>query len=126
MGTSWDAQSHEDKYSSGIPDLSYGSCGVNGWIELKHIKGWKGNGPVKPDKYTSIQVNWLNKRNKKGGFCFVMVKIGTEYFLLRASAAGKVKGGMTKEQYLANSIGYWSMSIDPAELLTLITQEDIN
>jgi hypothetical protein len=122
MGTRWDAQSHEDKYSSGIPDLSYGANGINGWIELKHIKSWKGDRPVKPDKYTVIQVNWLNKRQKCGGHCFIMIKIADDYYLLDAIKAKAVKSGMTKQQYETNSISHWHRSVSPQGLLCLLTQ----
>ena len=121
MGTRWDVQSHEDRYSSGIPDLSYGARGVNGWIELKHIKCWKGKTPVKPDKYTSIQVNWINKRDKKAGHCFVAVKVADDYFLLLAEEAKKIKTGMTKDQYKSSCVKHWHKSVLADELLSLIT-----
>lgn len=72
MGNRWDVQRHEDKYSVGIPDLSYGINGVNGWIELKACPKWPTKGiPY----YTPAQANWLTARGKKGGRCFILVKI---------------------------------------------------
>lgn len=131
MGTSWDAQSHEDKYSLGIPDLSFGARGVNGWIELKQIPTWPKleHGLAKPDKYTSIQLNWLRNRNKKGGHCFVMVKVGKdEIFLFDSDYAGMVKYGMTRGDYNKNCLWSWSRQrpFSSRQLLVAITDKDIN
>lgn len=120
MGTRWDVQSHEDSYSENIPDLSFGLCGVNGWIELKQIEKWPARKEtlLKPSKYTSGQVNWLNKRNKKGGNCFVMVKVGNnDYFLFDASAARKIKNGMAGEELKDCCIAHWVGGVDPDELV---------
>jgi penicillin-binding protein-related factor A (putative recombinase) len=122
MGTRWDVQSHEDKYSSGIPDLSFGIYNTNGWIELKQIKKWNGDKPVKPDHYTSIQVNWLNRREKSGGNCFVMIKIENDYYILAAKEAKKVKTGMNKDQYDSTALAHWHKSIDPGQLSRIISR----
>jgi len=56
-------QRHEDKYETGIPDLSYGGGRVNGWIETKweHIR------------FEKKQPLWLSKRAMTGGFVWVIV-----------------------------------------------------
>jgi len=38
MGKRWFAQRHEDKFSAGIPDVSYVYGGQTGWIELKYME----------------------------------------------------------------------------------------
>tara|TARA_R110000744_G_scaffold352095_3_gene458138 strand:+ start:3271 stop:3690 length:420 start_codon:yes stop_codon:yes gene_type:complete len=124
MGTRWAAQSHEDQYSEGIPDVSFGADGVNGWIELKQIAYWpkRESTLVKPAKYTPEQVNWLRKRNRMGGHCYVLIKVGSShYFLFGADAARKLANGVHKNFYFDDSIHWWSGSIDPAELIQLIT-----
>lgn len=122
MGTLWDVQSHEDKYSPGIPDLSYGVDQTNGWIELKYINEWKPNGnPVKPDHYTAIQVNWLNRRGKKGGNCFIMVHIAADTFLLSFEHAKRVRAGMNREQYRKYAIGHWAGPVQSWELKDLLS-----
>lgn len=119
MGRQWDAQSHEDMYSDGIADLSFGMEGINGWIELKHIPKWpmKENTLVKPKHYTAIQVNWLISRWKKGGNCFVFVKVGKdEYFLFHALIARSIRHGMTRFAYEQRCIMYWRGSVNAKEL----------
>lgn len=120
MGTRWDAQSHEDKYSNGIPDLSFGAEGVNGWIELKQIPKFKGENPVKPDKYTPEQINWIRRRGKKSGHCFIFVKVEDRYFLFDWKFAKEISSGMTKYEYITHCIQWWK-NIDPDEFLELIT-----
>lgn len=58
-----DVQRHEDKYETGIPDLSYGGHGVNGWIEVK----WE------IIKFRTKQPLWLSKRAMTGGHTFVLI-----------------------------------------------------
>jgi len=118
MGQSWHVQSHEDKYSSGIPDLSFGISDedgkkVNGWIELKQVD--VGN---KPRKFTSEQINWLKKRNRHGGNCFIMVRRhNTYYYIFDGSAGREVRDGV---DYEGNCIHMWTDSIDPDELAQIL------
>lgn len=109
MGTRWHVQSHEDKHSVGIPDLSFAVDGVNGWIELKHVliaeSKLAGNPIIKPAKFTPSQVNWLNKRGKKGGYCYVLVKVGSEhYYLFHFSVAREIREGRSLGWYDKTSL----------------------
>ena len=125
MGTLWDVQSVEDRYSTGIPDLSYGAKGVNGWIELKQIASWpkKDDTLVKPQHYTAEQVNWLVRRGKKGGCCWVLVRVGKdEHFLFSFIYARMVQKGMTRLDYFANCKAYWDGPIDSHDLLNQLTE----
>jgi len=120
VGTRWDVQSHEDQFSEGIPDLSFGHQGINGWIELKQIATWpfSPQGLAKPQKFTSEQVNWLLRRGKKGGHCFILVKVGKdEYFLFDHAWSRNIRAGMTYTQYYNRSRKHWKGSIDPGSLL---------
>lgn len=67
MNNRWDCQRHEDRYSKGIPDVSYGINGVNGWIELKISKQGKVN-------ISQEQINWAISRGSRGGRCFVLIR----------------------------------------------------
>ena len=70
VGNLWHAQRHEDKHSVGIPDVSYGCMGTQGWIELKSLTAW----PRKGFPALSVeQANWLAKRGGKGGKCWLLV-----------------------------------------------------
>lgn len=127
MGTRWDVQSHEDKYSAGVPDLSYGAEGCNGWIELKHIIKWpfKDGTSIKFSRYTPQQVNWLISRGKKGGHCFLMIKIsntvGSEEYLIFASPLVRaIKHGMNRSELYSNCIANFEGSVDPAALKEIL------
>lgn len=124
MGTRWDVQSHEDRLSVGIPDLSYGINQVNGWIELKQVPKWpvKAETLVKPSKYTPNQVSWIKKRNKKGGHCFVIVRVNRkEYFLFRADIARELRKGLSRADYFCHSIAHWTDHVNPDELKQLLS-----
>ena len=70
IGNAWDAQRHEDKYAVGIPDVSYGCRGTQGWIELKSLTAW----PRKGFPALSVeQTNWLIRRGGTGGKCWLLV-----------------------------------------------------
>ena len=125
-GTRWDAQSHEDQFSSGIPDISFGANGINGWIELKQIEGWGGKNPVKPKKFTSTQVNWLVKRQRMGGHCFVMVLVQNEYYLFSAEQSRKIKDGMIRNEYIEESIAFWKPYVDPDDFIDAITNQSLS
>jgi len=60
-------QLHEDALSVGIPDISYGVRGANGWIEAK----WDNQMPKVGSKYIPhfelFQEAWLVARGKAGG-----------------------------------------------------------
>lgn len=121
MGSSWDAQSHEDRYSSGIPDMSYGIDGVNGWIELKQLPAYPDNGIIKHPKYTSQQVNWSVKRGKKGGHCFLLFKIRNDYYLFGWWHCREVRKGVSVEWARSNCIKMWKNSINKNEFKMLIS-----
>ena len=126
MGTRWDVQSHEDKYSSGIPDLSFGIGGHNGWIELKQVdKYGKGDNPIiKPKKYTPIQVNWINKRLKYAkNSCFVFVKVENDYYLFEGGFAKKIAEGQTRAWYRVMSTHWYEGRIYPDHLASLLIKE---
>lgn len=126
MGTRWDAQSHEDRYSTGVPDLSFSlrDGKGNGWIELKQVEKWGKEGSlVKPRKFTSEQINWLTKRHRYGGGCFVLVKVEKDYFIFSATMAEEIAKGMTKNGYFLSAIRCWHGSIFATGLTEALTEE---
>jgi hypothetical protein len=69
-------QRHEDKYVSGVPDISYClSKNKHGWLELKYIDVNK----IKPKQiiniphFTSEQKNWLESRGEIGCKCYLLL-----------------------------------------------------
>lgn len=103
MGTIWDCQRHEEKYSVGIPDVSFAMKGINGWLELKYLKEWPKSGPVLIPHFTPQQKNWLYKRNEHGGNCFLLLQIGDHYVAINGDKVLDV-GSLDKEQLLSISI----------------------
>lgn len=120
MGTRWDVQSHEDKHSAGIPDLSFAVNGVNGWIELKQIVDYSDN--MRPQKFTCLQINWLAKRGKHGGNCYVFVKVAKDYYLFDAVFAAAIAEGRCESWYRSCCIKWWNKSIDPVQLVDILTE----
>ena len=90
-------QSHEDKYSTGIPDIDYCIYGVAGWIELKIVQDW----PAQPTTtlHTSLkhltndQINWMLRRSLAGGNVYLLLKVMStkEYLLFHGEDARKLK-----------------------------------
>jgi len=83
MAGKWSAQRHEDRYSSGIPDVSFsyrdkGSC-VSGWIELKSAPKMTplpdGERVLKISHLTAEQVAWMLDRYHHGGFCVLIIRV---------------------------------------------------
>ena len=124
MGKRWHVQSHEDMYSTGIPDLSYGAGGVNGWIELKYITLPSAAGVLKPSKFTPAQINWLNNRHAHGGKCWVMVGVEKSgVYLFEAIFAASIAEGRSESWYQSTSVASWvNRPINPVELLHHLTR----
>ena len=126
MGTAWDAQRHEDKWASGIPDVSFGIVGksgkVNGWIELKWANKWpkKASDPLRLDHYTVEQRRWLYKRYQFGGNTYLALQVANEYFLFTGPQMILV-GRKNREWLIENSIGYWRKEIDFGWFAKMIT-----
>ena len=79
MAGKWNAQRHEDKYSAGVPDVSYSMNGVDGWIELKTIESWPKNikTTINIPHLKAGQVNWLEEFGKAGsGRMFLLLSVG--------------------------------------------------
>jgi len=68
--------------SIGVPDVAYSFSDHHGWIELK-VMGRGGS----LSHWTSIQRNWLVRRNGVGGYCWLLVEADGRDYLLNASAA---------------------------------------
>lgn len=118
MGGKWDAQRHEDKYSVGIPDVSYGLLGVNGWIELKAYRKWPTNGIP---KFTSKQSNWLKNRGKHGGKCFVLIRIDDYILVYDHVDCHKLRDkGCGKEELKKLAIKYWAGVFVPKEFMEIL------
>lgn len=108
----------ESSTKSGIPDVNI----VSGWIELKYIP----RVPVRPDSkvrfpgFSIEQRNWLVKRSRSGGLCWVLVKVEkVGFFVFDGGYAGKRLGDLSVNEMMANC--EWSGANPPsAEILKTI------
>lgn len=111
-----DVQRHEDKYSVGIPDLSYGVNGVNGWIELKACDKWPTGGlPL----FTNKQSNWLTDRGKTGGHCFILVRISSVILIFPWEKATVLLEKVSKE----DALEVWESDFDIKEFANILEFE---
>ena len=106
---------HEDRYTIGTPDISYGLNGVNGWIEAKYLDKWPKSGVVKIDHYTPQQKNWLMERGKAGGKCFLLVGVGSEMMLFDHETAQDV--GEMQQHTMVISAKWCSNTNCPQKIL---------
>lgn len=122
----WHAQRHEDKYSKGIPDVSFGiQKRSEGWIELKVLRALPSAiGSDKPwdfsyDHFPGEQRNWLTERSKHGlGRVFLMCRFGdTGTLIWNWSRVNKLLGQAPLDRIIrAASAQWWHSPIDPEEL----------
>lgn len=125
MSARWHHQRHEDKYSKGIPDVSYGIAGLaDGWIELKYVEKF----PANPGKegwdfgyrhFTADQRNWLTLRRKYGqGRVFLMCRFGDKVTAIWdwRKLAPLLGRASLNEILAAASAQWWHGPIDCTEL----------
>ena len=124
VGKYWDATRHEPP-PRGIPDVSFGARGKNGWIELKTIDKW----PSRPETGVYIehctpqQRVWGFRRGQYGGHTWLLLKVGQEWLLFNYIAAMHIGRGTlntTETRRLAQKI--WLGVPDPVEFTEAITQ----
>lgn len=73
---------HEDKVTFGIPDVSYGIAGRNGWIELKSYRLPPLTSIPSFNKFKRTQRSWLKNRGRTGSNCWVLTGFGDNILLL--------------------------------------------
>ena len=70
-------QPHEDRDSTGIPDLSFAFMGTNGWVEVKWLKEETHPLLIIPSRvpyFTPRQRQWLIENGSRGtGHCYLWV-----------------------------------------------------
>ena len=102
MGNIWDAQRHEDKITLGIPDVSFGANGINGWMELKHVKKYpvKLKSPIIIRHFTNYQKLWLERRQKYAGNCWLLIRIEEDFYLFEGNKIRLVGVSMHKDDFM--------------------------
>lgn len=106
-----DASRHEDKLMLGVPDVSFGYKGINGWIELKFLPKWPPTDKtiLKLRKFKPEQRNFIRKRGRTGGHCFLMLMVGDrnprDYVLWNWVSAIKIqREQLTVEEAIQESL----------------------
>lgn len=116
-----DMQRHEDKLALGVPDVSYGCRGVNGWIELKFChEPAKTTSLVRCPHFTLEQRQWLLDRGRRGGHAFLLAQVGREYLLMDHLAA-QLLGHARLSHLRMVASRVWRQSICFPELLDALT-----
>ena len=106
----WTAQRHEDRYTAGIPDVSYALNGVDGWLELKALER---PGAAVSVGVTDEQALWLRRRGLLGGGrCFVLARIAREHLLFRFDVANVLTCPQSLEGLRVMAEVRWAGSID--------------
>ena len=113
MNNIWDMQSHEDKYSVGVPDVSYGLEGMNGWIELKRVLKYpkKSQTVIQLPHFTGQQRNWLERRQEKGGNCWLLLQVEDDYFIFKGDRCDRVGNCYNKEGLMRNAYSVYLCNI---------------
>jgi len=123
----WHAQRHEDRYSTGIPDVSFGiGRRSDGWVELKYLPKWPASRMAcnKPwdfsyDHFTAEQRNWMSLRARHGtGRVFLICRFGDTCTLVwNWARIEKLLGVAPLDKVVkAASAQWWHAPIDPEEL----------
>jgi hypothetical protein len=113
-----DTTRHEDAIGLGIPDVSYGVNGVNGWIELKHSPDFpkKDATPVRLRHFTDEQRLFLISRGETGGYCWVLWQIKRDYFLFDHTVVWQL-GDLPKQGLLDHAYRHWTPKLDTETLI---------
>ena len=121
LGFHW--QRHEDKFSRGIPDCSFGSSGVCGWVELKTYDSWPRNSDT-PLRFTDLkpeQVNWMMARGSSSGRCWWLVSVSDDWFLIGWEYSRDL-GSMTRSELLS-AADIWGSGPIPAKLSQILVND---
>jgi len=115
MGNLWEAQRHEDKYSTGIPDVSY-ATDHHGWIELKSVEVKDENRVVRIPHFTPAQKAWAKRHGARCGKVWTFIRVNRHHFLFGWWSVDRV-GAMTVSEMIRESHGWWEDKIDPRSLV---------
>lgn len=117
---------HEDSVSPGTPDVSYGYASRNGWIELKHVDDFpvREATPIRVRHFTDEQKLFLEERGKEGGYCWVLLQVGNEYFLFNHTVVNLI-GELPRKELTETAHKHWKRRIRWDELM-LTLQERVN
>ena len=110
----WHVSRIESSAGNGVPDVSFGVPGINGWIELKYIARWPSLAKTKVKfPLRAEQKHWILNRGAVAGNVWGMVRIEDDFFLLNHEQVIFFHvHGFTKDYWLRNVKHQWHRRID--------------
>jgi hypothetical protein len=113
-----DAMAVENGAQPGTPDVE---C-ILGWIELKSLDHWPkvGDRPVRCDHFRQLQRLWLTRRSRKGGPCWLLLRVKNEWLLLAGDVAASILGTSNKSTLVTAALKHWASTPTDSDLLATI------
>lgn len=110
-----DAISVENPARPGTPDVNY----AEGWIELKILPAWPARKAttVKVRCFTPQQRVWLNRRCRRGGNAFFLIRVDCDWLLFEGLTAAQSIGQMNKEEMFEAAIFHCVGSLKASGLI---------
>jgi hypothetical protein len=95
----------ENAVHPGTPDINY----VGGWIENKEVPSWPSSDRwhLRIPHFTVQQRLWLRQRVMKGGRAHLLLKVASEWLLLRGDVAADLIGESSPAQLRAAADLTW-------------------
>jgi hypothetical protein len=109
----------ENRCELGTPDVN---IALGDWIELKIAKAPKRGGILKIDHYTQEQRTWAIRRHHAGGRCWVLLKVSSEWLLLRGEVAAEFLCYVNLEKLRELSVGIWKIKLNQQELRKILQE----
>lgn len=115
----------ENVVATGVPDVEGCYVGESFWCELKGCdRPAKRTTPIRY-KLTLEQVEWLEKRWRAGGNCFLYIRVGVGHDIRRYL----LRGDRAREALTAHPEDWWDMNSlipprhKPREWLDMVTKK---
>jgi len=113
--------SRHEGLDPGTPDVSYGLRGTHGWIELKLQQEWpkRDTTVLRLHHFTQWQKQWLKKRGRIAGNCWLFIRVDRDYMLFTWQTAQEI-GSMTKTGMMVSCSGRWHRSVNWTEFESIL------
>lgn len=103
----------ENRCELGTPDVN---ISLGDWIELKIAEPPKRGGPLRIDHYSIEQRVWAIRRHKAGGKVWVLLKVRTEWLLLKGEVAAEYLNYVNLEKLREIATKTWQKKLNHSEL----------
>ena len=120
VGSGWHCSRIESSAGNGVPDVSFGLPGINGWIEFKYIKEWpkrpttKVKLPLRPE-----QKHWIKVRGELSGNVWIFIKIEEVFFLIPSEKTKQLtEDGATMQEWFESV--HWVKRVNFQELYQIL------